>query len=125
MGRKSTARSAGDSSLVTRHPSLLVIGKELLRQRHAGDPVAALRVVDADAAEFLYTLLAGFPVRHDQLVAAVCQLGAARQLEEMMVDVGLRERRAADEGAVVLEDHHPLVAERGCESVGAFARGVV
>ncbi len=43
----------------------------------------------------------------------------------MVVDVGLGERGAAHQRAVVLEDHRPLAAQSRGQLVGAFARRVV
>ena len=50
--------------------SALVIGKQLFHQRHARDPVSALRVVDADAAELLHAFRARLGRGDDELRAA-------------------------------------------------------
>src|SRR5262249_21934708 len=106
---------------------LLVSGKERLGERHARDPVPTLMVVLADAAEFPGALLAHFRRGNDDLRAAGerAHLRPARELEEVVVDVGLGERGPAYQGAVILEDHRPLVAERSRQGGGAFRRGVV
>src|SRR2546422_9335460 len=65
---------------------------------------------------FPYTTLfrSHFRRGRDDLGAARerADLRAAGELEEVMVDVGLGERGAAHQRAVVLENHGPLVAQR-------------
>src|SRR5437773_7575715 len=84
-------------------------------------------VVLSYAPEYPRALLAHFWRRSDELGAARerSDLGAAGELEEVVVDVGLGERGAAHERPVILEDHGPLVAERARELRRALGRGVV